>query len=428
MVASSKPKLNILCLTSDTYPPFRVDVDVLFGDELTRLGHQVDWIMQSADDANRFRIEQWKSGQVFVGKSNLGERLVDRLVKHFHGIANDLRVFGLARNPRYDLVQVKDKFVGALFALVAAKLARKKFVYWLSYPFPEASLYEADVNTARYPILYRIRGHIFSAILYGIIAKHADHIFVQSEQMKRDMVAKGVRESLLSAVPMGVSLAAEGAEKPEVTEATEATEEVPVKRAQMIYLGTLLQTRRLDFLVRVLAAVKEVIPTATLLMVGPEELPGDMDLLQTEANRLGVADALTITGRLPREEAFELVKQSAVCFSPFYPTPILNSTSPTKLIEYFSLKKAAVANDHPEQREVIADSGGGYCVAYREQDFAKAAIQIIENPQSAREMGQAGYRYVAQHRSYEILASGLEGKYMDIIVSESSVGPGPTQR
>lgn len=403
MTTTSKAEFNILCVTSDTYPPFRVDVDVLFGDELSRLGHRVDWIMQSADDCSKPHSVEWKGGQVFVGRSNLGERLIDRIKKHAQGIANDLRVFRIARQGRYDIVQVKDKFIGAVFSLLAAKLNRKKFVFWLSYPFPEASIYEADQKTARYPLLYRIRGHVFAFLLYRVIAKHANHIFVQSEQMKRDMVAKGVDAQQLTPVPMGVSLA-----KWEPPAGT-------VQPYQMIYLGTLLQTRRLDFLVRVLAQVLESVPSATLLMVGPEELPGDMDLLEKEAARLGVSHALTLTGRLPREQAFELVQQSAVCFSPFYPTPILNSTSPTKLIEYFSLKKAAVANDHPEQRQVIADSQGGYCVAYEEAEFARAALYLMQNPAKALEMGEAGYRYVTQHRSYEILAAQLESKYIDII-------------
>ncbi len=41
---------------------------------------------------------------------------------------------------------------------------------------------------------------------------------------------------------------------------------------------------------------------------------------------------------------------------------ILRAASPTKLVEYMAMGKAVVANDHPEQKRVIEESGAGYCV------------------------------------------------------------------
>ena len=51
----------------------------------------------------------------------------------------------------YDFVQVKDKFIAGAILLLAAKLTRTRFVYWLAYPFPEAWLDEARSHVARHP-------------------------------------------------------------------------------------------------------------------------------------------------------------------------------------------------------------------------------------------------------------------------------------
>ena len=165
---------------------------------------------------------------------------------------------------------------------------------------------------------------------------------------------------------------------------------------------------------RVLARVREALPEATLLMVGPEELPGDQEILIAEAKRLGVEDALILTGRLPRDTALQHVADSDVCFSPFLPTPILNSTSPTKLVEYLSLKRPVVANDHPEQKMVLNASGGGICVQYDEEQFSNAAIEILNNPERSLAMGEAGYEYVMANRSYSAIADALEQCYFDL--------------
>lgn len=396
--------LRFLFLTSDRYPPFRVDVDVLFAKELRSRGHYIHWVMQSEAALEKARVEEWEGDQVSLGPMDDGTRFVNRLRKHLQGIVNDFRIFGLVHRETFDFVQVKDKFLGAIMGILAARSAGIPFIFWLSYPFPEASLFAAKVGTARYPLLYRIRGTFFKFVLYRIIVRHAVHIFVQSDQMKRDMISAGVPEQLMTPVLMGI-------ESPE----SAPIPRIPGQATQLVYLGTLLKTRRLDFLVRVLAIVRESEPNATLLMIGPEELPGDMAVLEAEARRLGVEDAVTLTGRMPRDEAFALVKDAAVCLSPFFPTPILNSTSPTKLIEYMSLGKAVVANDHPEQRVTIEESGAGFCVPYDEAEFARAALKLIADPEASARMGMAGYEHVMATRTYDTIAAELEQSYRSIL-------------
>jgi len=331
-------------------------------------------VLQSESDLAKPTVTAWREATVFLGATDNGPKFYNRLRRHIRSLRNDLRIGKIQRENQYDLVLVKDKFLAALIAILATRKHGGKFIYWLSYPFPEASLYAASIGTARYPWFYRIRGHIFSFILYRIIARYAAHIFVQSDQMKLDMAEKGVVEDTMTAVPMGF--------EPEQIR-DQSAEPATTIPGQMVYLGTLLKTRKLDILVRVLKLVKEQKPNATLVYVGPEELAGDADVLEAEAKKLGVEDSLVLTGRLPREDAFKIVRESEVCFSPFHPTPILNSTSPTKLIEYMALKKASVANDHPEQRDVLRESGGGICVPYSAEAFADAALAILKNPAAA---------------------------------------------
>ena len=398
--------MRLLLIAADTFPPFRVDVSVLFGESLPKRGHRIDYLLQSEAPCETPYRTDWQGADAYVGANGQGTTRLGRIKKHLQGLANDLRVFSLARRQRYDVIQVKDKFVSVLPALLAAKLNGSKFTYWLSYPFPESSLHEAAEGTARYPLLYRIRGHFFAFVLYRVIARFADHVFVQSQQMLEDVAAvSALTERDMTPVPMGFS------------PSDFARIDAPPTRLDnaVVYIGTLLQTRHLDFLVRVLAAVRERIPNAQLYLVGPEELPGDMDVLRKEAERLGVAEHLHLPGPKPRPDALAYAKHAAVCVSPFYPTPILNSTSPTKLVEYMALGKAVVANDHPEQRRVIEDSQGGLCTAYEVADFAQAVCRLMEDPALAERMGRAGYQYVHRERTYERIAELTEAAYARLL-------------
>lgn len=402
-------RLRILVVSSDTYPPTRVDVAVLFGSALAGRGHEIDWILQSEAPCARAYVTPWASGRVWVGPTDLGPSLFRRLHKHALGIANDSRLFSRLRRGNYDAVEVKDKFLSGIFALIASRLYRTPFVYWLSYPFPEHYLLHAREGTARYPLLYRLRGLAFKVLLYRLLLPAADHVFVQSEQMRADLGREGIPSAKMTAVPMGIDpevfAPAEGARG-----RTVLPEGIPI----IVYLGTLGRIRRLDFLLRMFTMVREALPAARLYFVGGGDHPADERFLREETARLGLDSSVVFVGQLPQKEALRYVREADVCVSPFYPSAILRSTSPTKLVEYMAMGKAVVANDHPEQKRVIEESGAGYCVAYEEQPFAEAVLRVLRDPDEARAMGERGRRYALEHRAYGAIAAVVEKGLLDI--------------
>ena len=184
----------------------------------------------------------------------------------------------------------------------------------------------------------------------------------------------------------------------------------------ILYLGTLSKVRRMDFVIRVFRKVKDLFPNVTLQLVGGGEDDEDITIIHKEMKSIGLdSNDVLITGMLPMKEAWGYVRRADVCLSPFYPTPILNSTSPTKLIEYMAFAKPVVANDHPEQKKVIEESGSGICVPYDEDRFAEAIVNILNSPGVAVEMGKKGRRYVELNRTYSRLAEMVDKKYQEII-------------
>jgi glycosyltransferase involved in cell wall biosynthesis len=403
------PKFRLLVLSSDPFPPTRVDVSVLFGEELAGRGHQIDWILQSEADCERPYVTRWGGGTVWVAPTNSRNSLWARLAKHAAAIANDARVFSLMRGDRYDAIEVKDKFIGGVFAVLAARLFGKRFVYWLSFPFPEFYLTQARDGLAPYPWLYRLRGWGFQLMLYKILLPAADHVFVQSEQMRRDVAAHGIPLSKLTAVPMGIKMDSRAS-----LPATRVRSRIPQGQPCFMYLGSLSRERRIDFLLRVLARVLLQMPDSKLYLVGKGELPGDEESLKREAHELGVAGSVVFTGQLPRAVAFEYVQDADVCVSPIFPTPIFNMASPTKLVEYMAMGKAVVANTHPDQKLLIDESECGYCVPWDEDAFADAIVKLMRAPELAQRMGERGRRYAIEHRSYGVIATTVERAMLQV--------------
>jgi glycosyltransferase involved in cell wall biosynthesis len=235
-------------------------------------------------------------------------------------------------------------------------------------------------------------------------------VFVQSEQMRQDVAAQGIPLQKLTAIPMGVSAAMCAA-----NDLSRTRRHLPLAAPCVIYLGALNQVRRLDFLIRAFALVRENIPTALLYIVGRGDHPADEALLREEAARLDLGSAVVFVGQLPQSEALQYAQEADVCVSPLYPTPILRVASPTKLVEYMALGKAVVANDHPEQKRIIDASGAGLCVPYDERAFADAVVHLLKDPDRARAMGRLGRQFVLEHRSYGVIADQVEQQMWNVV-------------
>jgi glycosyltransferase involved in cell wall biosynthesis len=335
-----------------------------------------------------------------------------RLKKNLQDILNDLNIFRLLAKKHYDFILIRDKFLPTIYSIIASKFNRAKFIFWLSFPFPEVDFYKIENRTARYPFIYLLRGHFRKFVLYKIIFRYADHIFVQTSYMKEFIHKEyGMAKKKMTPVPMGVDFDRVPYFGHKISSDNSG------EKKSIIYLGTLVKTRKLDFLIRVFNIVKKRIPNSVLYLVGGGVDESDEDFLLSEIEKFDLNESVVITGMLPQLEAWQYVKKAHVCVSPIFPSLILNCGSPTKLIEYMAMGKAVVVNDHPEQREIIQKSLAGICVPWDENEFADAIIKLLNDPESCRRKGVLGYEYVLKYRSYDSLADIVDNKLLSIVES-----------
>ena len=400
-----KPQTNMLFVTADEFPTFRPDVEILFGKYFKQKGYQIDWIVRAFESNHPAGYQRWQDSDVWVAKTNTGSGRYHRVMKHLYSITNELRMFGLLRKRRYDILQVKDKFIAAIIGILACIGTKTKFVYWLSFPYPEASFLMANTEGARYPKFYYLRGIVLDVLLYRVISPLADQIVVQSDAMKAQMAKRGVDPNKMTPLPMGVDQSI-----------LEYSSEAPIGSAEdtqrkIVYLGALDRIRNLDMIVDAFARVAARHPDTQLIFVGDSEEPSDKAYLAAEAERLGVADRVKFTGFLPREKALTYIQTATVCLAPVPRGPAFDVSSPTKTLEYMAMGKAVVANDIPDTELVLQSSSGGICTKFDAQAFAEGIDWILNNPQEADEMGKRGREYIIKNRTYAALADEMELEY-----------------
>jgi glycosyltransferase involved in cell wall biosynthesis len=319
---------------------------------------------------------------------------------------------------KYYAIQVRDMPIFALLGLLTAKLRGVKFIYWMSYPMPEAHIILAGHRKLSEGLLkYFIpwfKGHIGHFLLYRVVLPRADHVFVQSDWMKENLIKQGICSNKMSSVPMGIDL-----------EALQHNNIAPLNDSHyagkrvLVYLGTFGAPRKIEVLFEMLSILKDQFPNVLLVMVGDDvDSQAQRHWLRKKADELCINSHLLWTGWLPRDEAWRYVCSAEVALSPIPRGYLLDCSSPTKLPEYFALGVPVVCNDNPDQQQVIRQSGAGICVPYTAKDFADATVKILLLDETDRnEMISKGKDYVTQYRDYKKISYDVAKTYKEISLS-----------
>lgn len=391
--------MRIFYFVADDFPAWRVDLVELFSVQLRELGVDTTWHARRKQ-AGWLRTTTMHGQTTFLpvslGKSSAVGKILNRFLEPLSEFFIFLRLlFGR----RYDVIQVRDdRYTAALFALVAARIRRSKFTYWLSFPFPQNDLAMARDASGVRKLFLLARGNLAFTWLYRLILPMADRVFVQSQKMKDNMIALGLPAQRMEPVPMGIP--------PRLLEFAESTPP-EVVAGRVLYLGTLAASRRLETLIEAFPAVRQRHPEAELFLVGEGDVPQERERLERLADQLRLSDAIRFTGFIPMEDAWKLVMTSEVCVSPFAPSATLDVASPTKLIEYLALAKPTVANQHPEQTTILNECRSGKLVSWSSQEFAEGITWLLDNRDSAKKMAEQGRSWVRAHRTYDRIAANV---------------------
>lgn len=397
--------MRLLYLTAEQWPTFRADIVVLFGKYLPQFGVYSDLVTEASLTEMQ---SAWPAGKAMVC-SVPKQRAWQYVLKFMH----QAKVLLRSDYAHYDAVQVRDMTLIALLAIVMCQLKKKPFFYWLSYPQSEGQIQRAQARGWRAGIKYwfpLLQGIVGKWLLYQVILPRADHVFVQSENMKAALMQHGVAAERMTPVPMGVDV--EALLPPP---APYVLPQFKDKRL-IVYLGTLDKVRQIEQLFAMVQRIKADIPDIMLILAGDTEDATHRIWLQQQAIDYGVAEQIHWTGWLPMAEAWRYVVSAEIGISPLPRGYLLDMASPTKAVEYMALGLPVVANDNPDQAQVITESGAGLCVPMNPEAFATAVLTLLNNADLCAKMRAAGSSYIRAHRSYQALTIALAEQYTRLCV------------
>jgi glycosyltransferase involved in cell wall biosynthesis len=176
-----------------------------------------------------------------------------------------------------------------------------------------------------------------------------------------------------------------------------------------ILVGTVANfypTKGLPFLIKAVPEIQKVFPQTRVVLVGDGKLKPELERL---ASKLGVSDSIIFTGQ--REDVSEILSVLDI-----FVLPSVKEGLPYALLEAMAARKPVVATAVGGVPEAVVDGETGFLVpAANPEALASSVIKLLQNPELARGMGEAGHRRVLTYFTVERMVMETKDIYRRIL-------------
>lgn len=175
------------------------------------------------------------------------------------------------------------------------------------------------------------------------------------------------------------------------------------------YVGVIGQQEGIDLLLEAVQhMVKKMKRTDVHFGIvggGPE-----VAAMQEYAKKLGVAEYVTFTGRVPDADLIAMLNTADVCVNPDRVNTMNDKSTMNKIMEYMALKKPIVQFELAEGR-FSAQEASVYAKPNDPIDMADQIVALLEDPKKRKQMGEFGYKRVHSALSWDYEAPKLLAAY-----------------
>jgi len=176
----------------------------------------------------------------------------------------------------------------------------------------------------------------------------------------------------------------------------------PADARVIVYAGTFEPYQGLPLLLEALPLVRAAVPNAMLVLLGGE---GDQsDAIRRDVVDRGLADAVRVIDRQPREQVAAYLAMADVLVSP----RSYGDNLPLKVFGYLAAGRPIVATDLPAHRAVLQE-GRALLTEPSPGAFGQAIVDLLTHPDAAARLAAAASAYAAQRLGWQRFVDSVAG-------------------
>ncbi len=355
----------------------------------------------TAGDADEERVDGW---HFFRTPAERGSD------KRMAGLAEmalmrqlERRLEQVARQVKPQLLHAHSPVLNAIPALRVGKRLGIPVVYEVRAFWEDAAVDHGTTSegSLRYRLTRRLETHAL---------RRAAHVFTICEGLRSDIVARGIAPEKVTVIPNAVDIASfELGGEPDAA----LRRQLGLEHCAVVgFIGSFYAYEGLDLLLDALPGMLAVLPDVRVLLVGggPQE-----EALKAQAQRLGVADKVIFTGRVPHAEVKRYYDLVDVLAYPRHSMRLTELVTPLKPLEAMAQGRLLVASDVGGHKELIRHGETG--LLFRAGDAASLAdtlLQVLAKKDLWPHLRRAGRQFVEKERNWSASVDSYRSVYADL--------------
>lgn len=128
---------------------------------------------------------------------------------------------------------------------------------------------------------------------------------------------------------------------------------------------------------------------------------------------MGLEPYVWFTGYIPDQDLYQILTTSDVCVNPEFSNEFTDKSTMIKIMEYMTFRKPIV-QFHTREGEVTAGDAAVYVRTNSVIDFAEATLQLLEDSERRRVMGDAGRRRIEESLAWQWQKLTLKDAYLHL--------------
>ena len=318
-----------------------------------------------------------------------------------------------ARLRRPSLLHAASNYLNGLATLIAARRLGVPLVYEVRglWEVTEASAKEGWTDTDRYAA---------QSELEAFVCREADAVLAITQEVKEELVRRGVDATKIELLPNGVDSRAVQPLPPDTTHRTALglRDDVPI----IGFAGSLVGYEGLDILLQAARVLRD---RGVGFQVGIAGTGDVHDQLTAYAQEHALEPHVRFLGRRPAEEMPRVLSCFDIVCCPRKSLPVTEMVSPLKPLEAFAASTPVVLTDVSPHRTIVGarEERGLLAAPDDPVALADALQELIENPGRRAAMGRAGRLWTVDERNWRALGEQARRVYRDVL-SERQDPPG----
>ena len=316
----------------------------------------------------------------------------------------EARLEQIARDIRPDIIHAHSPVLNALPAIRVGRRLKIPVVYEIRAFWEDAAVDHG--TTTENSLRYRLTRAMETRAI-----RSADHVFTICEGLRNDIIGRGIAAAKVTVIPNAVDVASFQLARPadpQLQEKWGLTGKTVVG-----FIGSFYAYEGLDLLLDALPELLRQRPDVRLLLVGGG--PQEQNLKQ-QAARLGIADQVIFTGRVPHQEVGKYYDLINILAYPRHRMRLTELVTPLKPLEAMAQGQLFVASDVGGHKELVNHGQTGMLFRAGDREaLAQAIVDLLKNPARWPELRANGRRFVENVRNWTNSVANYREPYQRLV-------------